>query len=127
MNEVNERVKRLRTFLEMNQNDFGKKIGIAQTYLSQIEKGDRQVTDKIFKIICLESWNGNFVNADWLRNGVGEMFIIKSKDEQISEMLGEIQKSGEDSFKHRLVSALAKLDESEWDVLEKLIDSITNK
>lgn len=127
MNEVNERVKRLRTFLEMNQNDFGKKIGIAQTYLSQIEKGDRQVTDKIFKIICLESWNGNFVNADWLRNGVGEMFIIKSKDEQISEMLGEIQKSGEDSFKHRLVAALAKLDESEWDVLEKLVDSIANK
>lgn len=127
MNGVNERVKQLRTVLKMNQNDFGKKIGIAQTYLSQIEKGDRQVTEKIFKIICLESWNGNFVNADWLRKGVGEMFIIKSKDEQISEMLGEIQKTGEDSFKHRLVSALAKLDESEWDVLEKLIDSISNK
>ena len=50
--------------------------------------------------------------------------FVKSKDEQISEMLGEIQKSGKDSFKRRLVAALAKLNESDWKVLEKLIDSI---
>jgi transcriptional regulator with XRE-family HTH domain len=123
LNGVNERVKKLRLFLEMNQSDFGKKIGVAQTYLSQIEKGDRPVTDKIFKIICLESWNGKFVNEDWLTDGIGEMFV-KSKDEQISEMLGEIQRNGKDSFKRRLVAALAKLNESDWEVLEKLVDSI---
>jgi HTH-type transcriptional regulator / antitoxin PezA len=55
------------------------------------------------------------------------MFVQKSKDEQISEMLGEIQKSGEDTFKHRLVSALANLDEDGWNSLEKLIDSIAKK
>ena len=44
---INERVKELRSFLKMNQSTFGEKIGIAQTYLSQIEKGDRDVTDKI--------------------------------------------------------------------------------
>ena len=50
--------------------------------------------------------------------------FVKSKDEQISEMLGEIQRNGKDSFKRRLVSALAKLNESDWEVLEKLVDSI---
>nr|DAG43264.1 MAG TPA: hypothetical protein [Bacteriophage sp.] len=42
-------------------------------------------------------------------------------------MFADIQKSGEDNFKHRLVAALSKLDDSDWDVLEKLIDSIANK
>ena len=42
-------------------------------------------------------------------------------------MLADIQKAGEDSFKHRLVSALARLDDEGWDNLEKLIDMISNK
>lgn len=69
MNTVNQRVKDLRISLGMNQKKFGERIGIAQTYLSQIEKGDRDVTDKIFRIICLEDWGGKKVNPDWLENG----------------------------------------------------------
>ena len=126
MSEVNDRVKILRNDLGMNQSDFGKKIGIAQTYLSQIEKGDRQVTDKIFKIICLESWNGNFVNEEWLRTGNGEMFLETKKDDLISKMLGDVIKSDETNFKRRLISALSKLDDAGWDSLEKLIDDISD-
>ena len=55
------------------------------------------------------------------------MFVSKSKDEEIAEMLADIQKSGEDSFRHRLVSALARLDDDGWDKLEELIDMISNK
>ena len=38
MNGVNERVKKLRLFLEMNQSDFGKKIGVAQTIYLKLKK-----------------------------------------------------------------------------------------
>lgn len=67
---INERVKKLRKGLNLTQTEFGKKLTIAQTYLSQIEKGERDVTEKIFKIICFE-FN---VNENWLRTGQGEMF-----------------------------------------------------
>ena len=55
------------------------------------------------------------------------MFIQKSKDEQIAEMLADIQISGDNNFKHRLISALAKLDDNGWNALEGLIDEITKK
>ena len=56
------------------------------------------------------------------------MFIEKSKDEEIAEMLADIQSAGEKSFKYRLIAALRKLNEKDWDSLEKLVDSmIENK
>lgn len=50
---INERVKAVRNALNLTQKDFGQKLTLAQTYLSQIEKGDRDVTEKIQKLICL--------------------------------------------------------------------------
>ena len=51
---INERVKLVRINLNMTQKDFGTKIAVAQNYLSNIEKGYREVTEKIIKIICSE-------------------------------------------------------------------------
>lgn len=67
---INERIKLVRTSLNMTQTDFGIKIAVAQNYLSNIEKGYREVTEKIIKIICSE-FN---VYEKWLRTGEGEMF-----------------------------------------------------
>lgn len=69
--EINERVRLIRTHLKLTQGEFGKKIVVAQNYLSNIENGYRDVTEKIIKIICSE-FN---VNEEWLRYGKGEMFV----------------------------------------------------
>ncbi len=68
---INERVKQLRKTLGLTQVEFGKKIAVAQGYLTNIEKGSRDVTEKILKIICHE-FN---VSEEWLRTGQGEMFV----------------------------------------------------
>lgn len=68
---INERVKTLRKELQLNQTDFGNRIAIAQGYLTNIENGRRDVTEKTIKLICLQ-FN---VNEKWLRTGEGEMFI----------------------------------------------------
>lgn len=120
---MNERIKSLRKYLNMTQDDFSKQIGLSRNYIAQVEIGTKTPSERTISDICREF----DVNEEWLRNGTGEMFVQKSKDEQISEMLREIQKSGEDTFKHRLVSALANLDEDGWNSLEKLIDSIAKK
>lgn len=81
---INERVKLIRTHENLNQKEFGKRIAVAQNYLSNIENGYRDVTEKIIKIICLE-FN---VNEHWLRTGEGEMFVQPatfSFDEQIKK------------------------------------------
>lgn len=119
---MNERLKKLRKAMNLSQEKFGELIGITKSGVSDIESGRRDVTEK--HIIMLKN---NGVNEEWIRTGNGEMFIQKTKDEELSEMLADVQRAGEDSFKHRLVSALARLDDAGWDSLEKLIDMISNK
>lgn len=118
-----ERIKKIRAELGLSQQKFADRLGIARGNIAAYEVNKNDPSDAVISLICKEF----DVSEPWLRDGIGEMFVEKSKDEQIGEMLGEIQKSGEDSFKHRLVSALAKLDENEWETLEKLLDSIVKK
>lgn len=119
---MNDRIKELRKAMNLSQEKFGELLGITKSGVSDIESGRRKVTDQ--HVIMLVN---NGVNEEWLRTGKGSMFVPKSKDEEIAEMLADIQKSGEDSFRHRLISALARLDDDGWDKLEKLIDMISNK
>lgn len=119
---MNDRIKELRKAMNLSQEKFGELLGITKSGVSDIESGRRKVTDQ--HIIMLVN---NGVNEKWLRTGKGSMFVPKSKDEEIAEMLADIQKSGEDSFRHRLVSALARLDDDGWNKLEELIDMISNK
>ena len=125
LSAVNERLKSLRISLGMNQKDFGERIEVAQTYLSQIEKGDRPVTDKISKIVCLQNWNGKSVNEECFLTGNGEMFVPETKDEQITRLLSDVLKKENSDFKRRLVTALSKLDDTGWKYLEDFIDSIS--
>ena len=120
---MNGRIKKIRNSLNISQTDFAQKLSISRSAVCKMESGENYPSEQTIKLIC----NEFSVNEEWLRTGDGEMFIEKSKDEQIAEMLGNIQRSGEDNFKHRLVSALAKLNESDWESLEKLIDLINER
>ena len=120
---MNERIKELRSRLELTQEEFSSKIGLSRNFIAQIETGTKKPSERTIFDIC-EKFN---VNKEWLRTGNGEMFVELSKDEQISAMLGEIQRLGDENFKYRLVSALCKLSESDWTALENLVDMISDK
>lgn len=126
---INERVKELRSFLKMNQSTFGEKIGIAQTYLSQIEKGDRDVTDKISKIICLTEWNGRKVSEDWLQNGTGDMFEeVAEKDKATTIVKSLLHGYRADDEVCRLILDIVEiyneLPEKEKSALKELIERV---
>ncbi|MEQ2460325.1 helix-turn-helix domain-containing protein [Blautia wexlerae] len=120
---MKDRFKELRKELNVTQQEFADKLKISRNFVAQIEMGSKVPSDRTIDDVCRE-FN---VNEEWLRTGNGDMFVPGIKDKQISAMLADVMKSGEDSFRHRLVSALARLDDEGWDNLEKLIDMISNK
>lgn len=69
---MNKRLKELRIALKMNQETFGKLLGITKSGVSDIESGRRKVTEQ--HIIMLKSQKPE-LNEDWLRNGTGPMFV----------------------------------------------------
>lgn len=121
--KLKDRFKELRKELNVTQQEFADELKISRNFVAQIEMGSKVPSDRTIDDVCRE-FN---VNEEWLRTGNGDMFVPGIKDKQISAMLADVMKSGEDSFRHRLVSALARLDDEGWDNLEKLIDMISNK
>ena len=65
-----ERVKEIRKSLNLTLEKFGEKLGVGKTAISNIEKGNRNLTEQMAKAICRE-YN---VNYDFLIYGEGEMF-----------------------------------------------------
>lgn len=114
---MGERVKELRTALGLSGEKFGEKIGVKRSAISDIERGRNNLSEQNILAICRE-FN---VNENWLRYGMGEMFKDMTLDEEIISFIGEIQWDVSSTFKKRFISAIAKLNDEEWKVLEKII------
>lgn len=120
---MKDRIKKIRKELDLTQQKFADKLGVKRNTVGQWECGINAITDQVITSICRE-FN---VNEDWLRTGQGEMFIKQTRDEQIASFIGSIQSSEDDSFKKRFISMLSALDESEWEVLEKMVIMLHEK
>jgi transcriptional regulator with XRE-family HTH domain len=117
---VNKRIMQVRKQIPLNQDDFADALGLTKNFISLIETGKREPSDRTIRDICRE-FN---VNEVWLRTGVGEMFIPKTREDAIAELTLDLLKDEPDSFRNRVVSALAKMSVEEWKVLEKVFDDI---
>lgn len=117
---MEDRIKEIRKRLKLNQTEFGNRIGVKQTTIAGYESGTRTPIDAVINSICRE-FN---VSERWLRTGEGDMFVQLSRDEEIAAFMGDILKGEDDNFKRRFIAMLSKLDENDWELLEKMIDII---
>lgn len=100
------RLKQLRKKLKLNQTDFGNRIEVAQGYLTNIETCRQRVTEKIFKLICLQSWDGKKVNEEWLRTGEGgddNMFQEDYLEDEYATYAAEIGNGANDIIKAAII------------------------
>lgn len=122
---IGERIEILRKDLSMSRRVFGERLGVSESVIVNIEYDRLKRPDQkesLYKLICKE-FN---VNEEWLRTGNGEMFVPLTRNQLITDFTSNLIKEDE-TFKKRLVEALAKLDESDWEVLEKLTESLIKK
>lgn len=87
---MNERLRFIRDFFQINQRDFAKRIGVGASTLAMFETGDRVLKDIHINAICRE-FN---IDEKWLRTGEGEMFDIP-ESENIQYVEGLLE--GEDN------------------------------
>ncbi len=100
--KIGERITILRKHLNLNQDDFGSKINVTRSAVSNYEKGTRNIMDRVISDICRE-FN---VNEDWLRNGTEPMFIesdVFSLDEYAKQ-------KGATDFELEIIKAFFEMD-----------------
>ena len=91
---MKDRIKHLRKVeLKLNQTEFGKKIGLTPQAIANIETGLTPLTDRNFDAIC----KAFSVNPEWLRNGVGEIFI-ETREALIQSVVAEFGLTQDDAI-----------------------------
>ena len=87
---MNERFKKIREEFGFSQEKFGEIIGLSKSGISNIESGQRKVTEKHIKLLSSEL----NINPDWIRTGEGTMKISSdtfsldeyAKQRQVSDL-----------------------------------------
>ncbi len=121
MMTIGERLKFLRKEeLNKTQQEFADRLNLSRSNLGNIETGRVEITERTIADICREF----DVNEPWLRTGEGEIFKKRTRDQEISDFIGNVLSKENDTFKKRLISVLSSLDEDEWEVLEMRLKKI---
>ena len=112
---IGDRIKSLRHEVGATQQAFADTIGLKRNTIANYEIGNVLPSDRTIADICRE-FN---VNETWLRTGEGEMFLQRSRDEELAAFFGEAL-SGEPDFRRRFLAVLSRLSTDEWALLEKM-------
>lgn len=116
------RIKLVRQKEGLTQEQFAGRIGLSRNFVAKIEIGNRVPSDRTITDICREFG----VSETWLRTGVGEPYEVRTREEEMGDLLGSLMKDSPESFRSRLITALLRFDPagSEWQVLENIYDSV---
>lgn len=117
--DIRDRIKILREKLGLSQEKFGEKIGVKRATICNYEKKERNISEQAIKSICRE-FN---VNKEWLLYGKEPMINQLSDDEELSNYVSELINDG-DQTKKDLILTILKLDEEDWNIIKKIINSL---
>lgn len=111
---MKERIKELRKALGLTQQKFADRVGISRGNVATYETRDGSPGSSVITLIC-KTFN---VSETWLRTGKGEMFIQRTRDDELSTFMDELLAEESSDFRRRLVTALSRLSPQQWDALE---------
>lgn len=109
-----EQIREVRNALGLTLEKFGDRLGVTKVAISNLEKGNRNLTEQMAKAICRE-FNVDYM---WLTTGDGEMFI--DTDDDFIERIDRIM-AGEDEARKNLFKFMLELSDDDIAALDRLM------
>lgn len=119
---MNERIKIIRKNAGLTQSDFANKLDLSRNFICMVESGERLPSDRTINDICSKF----HVDENWIRTGKGDMYISRSRNQEIVDFMNDVIECKDDDFKKQLIISLTKLDEAQWKVLSDIAESFVN-
>ena len=110
-------IKLLRKDLKLTQKEFGDAIKVSNSNISNIENGSVNLTDRNIYEIC-SKFN---INKDWLKYGIGDMYIDLNKENEIKNIINEFIDDNNAVKKDILNSLLKVHDENTLKLISDMI------
>ena len=100
---TNQRIKEVRLTLGLSQAKFAKAISISNGYIAGIELGNRNVNDRLIKLISV-TFN---VRENWLKTGEGNMF--SEQPNQLLELASDAFKELKPAYQEYILKQIDQL------------------
>ena len=108
-------MKEVRKTLNLTLEKFGERIGVTRGSMSNIENGNRNLTEQMTKSICREFG----VDYMWLTTGEGEMFV--ETDDDFFERIDRIM-AGENETRKNMIKMLLYASDDDIKAFDRLVD-----
>jgi len=120
----NERIREIRKSLNLTLEKFGEKVGVSRAAMSNIENGNRNVTEQMRKLICRE-FNVDYI---WLTTGEGEMYVDTLPEDEVAALVSDLLIDGQDNAFYGLILSIMSIykrsSPAAQAALNELIDSV---
>ena len=114
---IQDRIKKVRKDNGLNQLDFGKRLGLSESAISNYENGRREISEQSIVSICRE-FN---INYEWLKNGIGS----EKPDEEMDVLISTFQKTYNLSdLDLNIIKAYLSLSDAEREAFSSFVKKI---
>ncbi len=117
--ELHERIRKIRTDLELTQQQYADKLGISRDTVNNLERGRMQIKEMYLRLIC-KTFR---VNYFWLTEEKGDPYI------SVPDILMDdvIEKYGLDDLDKELIEEYVKLKPETRTAIKTYLLNIFNK
>nr|DAV05333.1 MAG TPA: helix-turn-helix domain protein [Caudoviricetes sp.] len=123
MSEIGERVSRCIEALGVKRSAFAKAINVTPSHVTKMCAGETNLSDRTISDIC----KVYSVSEKWLREGIGEMFVERSKREKMADFMKDMFQAAPDDIRVRLINVLAELDWDEWELIADMAQKLADE
>ena len=114
MGTINERFAFLIKDQGLTQTKIADSLHLTQSHVSGLCSGAKNLSDRTISDICRVFC----VSEAWLRDGVGEMYVRRSANEELAILVNDLMSDADESFRKRFVSLLLALPPESWAAVE---------
>ncbi len=124
---MNSRIKAIRKSLHLTQQNMADSLGLKRNTVGAYEIGTIKPSDRTITDMC-RIYN---VNEVWLRTGVGDMFVQRSREDEIAAYMGRLLDGKCSEVEQAIVSVMARTSVEEWELIAKkareLVEELNEK
>lgn len=120
MQTIGDRISLVIKRSGLTKTKFADQLNVSAAYISQMCSGARIPSDRTVADICRE-FN---VSEAWLRDGVGEMYVTRTMNQELLLMVNDLMSESDESYRKRFVTALLELPPEFWPELERFLKKL---
>ena len=123
MQTIGDRISLVIKRSGLTKTKFAEQLHLSQQFISSLCSGAKQPSDRTIADICRE-FN---VSEAWLRDGVGDMEVKRTMNQELALMANELMTESDESYRKRFVAALLDLPPEFWPELKRFLEKLAER